>query len=116
MDDAKLLVVAMVELCREKLQNSPESDSDLPSPLLPRHLLWMCDRIENCARDWPDTKLHRWLGFVQCGMMANKILDFEEAKALFDKAKIAHDGTANDDLNDHLDPDSSFNLEIGGQG
>jgi len=117
MVNASLLVVAMAEQCRALIQKSKKADSDLPQALHPNHLLWMCDRIRDHAEDWPITKLHRWIGFIQCGMMANRILDLDGARAMFDEAKNAYGAIGEDaDLLDHLDPSSSFKLDIGGQG
>ncbi|MFN0197669.1 MAG: hypothetical protein ACKVT0_13070 [Planctomycetaceae bacterium] len=115
MDNANLLVVAMAERCLALIQNADQPESGLPKVLHLNHLSWMCDNILKHAEEWPATKLNRWIGFIQCAMMANRILDFGEAKAMFDKAKIAH-GEFSEDLVDHLDPESAFNLEIGGQG
>jgi hypothetical protein len=75
----------------------------------------MCDKIEEHAEDGPATKLHRWIGFVQCAMLAHRMLDLDGAKAMFDEAKVAH-GETSEDLLDHLDPTSSFELDIGGEG
>jgi len=73
----------------------------------------MCDKIEDHADDWPVTKLHRWVGFVQCGMMANRMLDLDGAKAMFDEAKTAYGGGGEDEeFIDHL----SGEMDIGGQG
>jgi hypothetical protein len=64
----------------------------------------MCDNIQQHAEHWPSTKLHRWIGFVQAGMMANRMLDLDGAKAMFDKAKNAFGEIKEDhDLVDHLD-------------
>jgi hypothetical protein len=82
MDNAGLLVVAMAQRCRELMEQSIAGTVVLPPALHPNHLLWMCEHIEKHAEDWPTTKLHRWIGFVQCGMMANQILDFDGAKAM----------------------------------
>jgi len=77
----------------------------------------MCHQIETNADDWPDTKLHRWIGFIQGGMIANQILNLDGAKKMFDQAKNAHTESGPDgDLIDHLDTDDQFELEIGGQG
>jgi hypothetical protein len=78
----------------------------------------MCKQIEGHAEDGPATKLHRWIGFVQAGMLANQILDLDGLKAMFDEAKLAHRQTSEDleNLTDHLDPTSSFEFDIGGQG
>lgn len=117
MEQSHLLVVAMAEQCRGMIQQAGASGDGLPAGLHPRHLLWMCDRIEQHAEDWPSTKLHRWIGFVQAGMMANQMLDLKGAKAMFDNAKTAHGEPGDDpDLVDHLDPDSSFEMDLGGQG
>ena len=42
-------------------------------------LLWMCDKIEDHAEDHPATKLHRWIGFIYCGMMAHRLLNLRQA-------------------------------------
>jgi hypothetical protein len=41
--------------------------------------------------------------------------DSKGAKAMFDKAKVAR-GEFSEDLLDHLDPGSVFELDIGGEG
>lgn len=110
-------IVAMADKCRSLIEARNVTQKDLPPPLLPSHLVWMCDRIEKHATDWPDTKLHRWIGFVQCAMMANGILDLPGIKEMFDSVKNAYLETSEDqDLTDHLDPDSSFDIDVGGQG
>lgn len=117
MDNAGLLIVAMAQQCRGLIEESKNADSGLPQPLHRNHLLWMCDRIENHAEEWRDAKLHRWIGFIQGGMLANRILDLETAKAMFDEAKNAYGATgADEDLLDHLDPTSTFEFDIGGEG
>jgi len=115
MDNANLLVVAMAQQCRDLILEWETPDHGLPKALQPKHLLWMCQMIEEHAEDGPATKLHRWLGFIQCAMMAHRMLDLDGAKEMFDKAKVAH-GKTGDDLLDHLDPESSFKFDIGGQG
>jgi hypothetical protein len=115
MDNADLLVVAMAQKCRGLIQEWETPDADLPKALQPKHLLWMCDEIDDHAEDGPATRLHRWIGFIQGAMMAHRMLDLDEVKEMFDHAKIAH-GESSDDLLDHLDPSSSFNVDIGGEG
>jgi hypothetical protein len=117
MDQGNLLIVAMVEKCREVIARSPSTTADLPLALRPKHLLWMCKRIEEHAETWPATKMHRWIGFGQGGMIANRILRLDEAKLMFDVAKNSFGAPRDDqDLLDHLDADTAFELEIGGQG
>ena len=114
MDHSKLLIVAMAEHCRSRILQWDTPDLSLPKALHPQHLLWMCDQIEEHAEASPATKLHRWIGFIQAAMLANRMLDLERVKAMFDDAKVAH-GESNDDLLDHLNPQSLFELEIGGE-
>ena len=117
MDNAGLLVVAMAQRCREPMEQSQPGAVNLPPALHPHHLFWMCEHIEHHAEDWPTTKLHRWIGFVQCGMMANGMLHFHGAKAMFDDVNNAYgEGDGDDDLIDHLNPGSSFKMDIGGEG
>ncbi len=72
MDQANLLVVAMAERCLKIIQDKSEDVRfGLPAPLRPDHLRGMCKLIVEHAEDWPATKLHRWIGFVQAGMIAN---------------------------------------------
>jgi hypothetical protein len=110
-------IVAMADKCRSLIEAGNVTQKDLPPSLLPSHLVWMCGRIEKHVTDWPATKLHRWIGFVQCAMMANGILDLPGIKGMFDSVKNAYVDTCEDqDLTDHLDPDSSFDIDVGGRG
>lgn len=117
MNDTDRLVVTMAEQCRILIEASEDVRSELPEVLQPKHLLWMSDRIVKHAQDWRRSKLHRWIGFIQCGMLANGILDFEGAKAMFDTAKKSHAADSSyDDLNDFLDPENAYLFDIGGEG
>ena len=118
MDQADLLVVAMAERCLNIIQEKPEDVRfGLPESLRPNHLRWMCKEIVEHAEDWPAIKSHRWIGFVQAGMIANYMLDLDVAKAMFNKLHEKYGAIANDqDLLDHLDPTTSFEMETGGEG
>lgn len=117
MDNATLLIVAMVEQCRTLIERSNSTVRELPACVDTSHLLIMCNEIERNAEIWPSTKLHRWIGYIQCGMLANRILDIGAAKSMFDAAKRAYGSDqADQDLVDHLNPNNSFRLEIGGEG
>ena len=117
MDNTTLLVTAMAEQCKSLILESDTSDRGLPKALQPKHLLWMCKQIQEHAEDGSATRLHRWIGFVQAAMLANRMLDLDGLKAMFDQAKGAHGETSEDleDLIDHLDPTSSFEFDIGGE-
>jgi hypothetical protein len=115
MVNVNLLIVAMAVQCQDTILASRVRDIDLPKSLQPNHLLWMCRKIQEHADDWHANRLNRWIGYVQCAMLAHRMIGLDEAKAMFDKAKAAH-GDAGEDLMDHLDPTSDFEFEIGGQG
>jgi hypothetical protein len=114
MDNASLLVVAMAEQCRSLILKWDTPDLSLPKALQPKHLLKMCSKIEKHAENGPAIKLHRWIGFIQGAMLAHRMLDLDAAKAMFNEAKVAH-GETGEDFLDHLDPQSSFELDIGGE-
>jgi hypothetical protein len=117
MEQSNRLVATMAEQCRELIRAAKAEPAELSAGLQPMHLLAMCERIQEHADDWPATKLHRWIGFVQGAMIANRLLDVDRAKAIFEKAKTVHGVIPEDqDLIDHLDPQSSFRMELGGQG
>lgn len=115
MSDGVLLIVAMADKCREIISARGMTDAGQPRSLQPRHLEWMCREVVMRSNDWPASKIHRWIGFIQAAMIAGRMLDLHEVKAMFDEAKNAY-GASDDDLLDHLDPGSGFRLEIGGQG
>jgi hypothetical protein len=115
MDKSNLLVVEMAEECRRIILEWHEEDADLPEPLRRTHLERMCQRIEKHVEDWPASRLNRWIGFIQCALIANRIIDLPEAKRMFDRVKVAYPET-DEDLLDHLDPTNSFEIDIGGPG
>lgn len=88
-------------------------NSGVPKELRWDHLLWMCREIIKHADDWPATKLHRWIGFIHCGMMANGMMTLEESRAIVGKGKIAFSEGEDRDLADHHDPENPFQLDIG---
>lgn len=119
MEQSNSLVATMAEQCRQLIRAAKLKpvEGDVPEGLQPRHLLAMCERIQEHADDWPPTKLHRWIGFVHGAMLANRLLDLDRAKAIAEEAKAVHGVIPDDqDLVDHLNPDSSFRMDLGGQG
>jgi len=107
----------MVDECRRAIQAAAQSALDLPPALRSKHLLWMCDQLEKHAETWPATKMHRWIGYVQGGLIANRILRLDQVKKMFDAAKNSYGADRDDeDLVDHLDAETAFEIEIGGQG
>jgi hypothetical protein len=117
MDDTRSLIADMAAKCQFVIRGSNEEEEKLPKALHPKHLLWMCEQIRRRAHASPVTRLHRWIGFVQAGILANRMLDLEQIRAMFDEVKKSHSLSSEDrDLIDHLDVDSSFRFDIGGQG
>jgi len=115
MNPSSDLIVAMAQKCRAMIAEAAKCEASLATDLRPAHLLWMCDRIEREAWRWPETKLHRWIGFVQGAMIANRMINLFGAKSMFDEAKRDFRPLDDQDLVDHLDPDSAFELELGGE-
>jgi hypothetical protein len=114
MDHPSLLIVAMAEQCRALILESDTRDLALPKPLQTKHLVWMCNQIHNHVEDWSSHRLNRWIGFLQCAMIAHGMLTFDGAKSMFDNAKVAY-GDIGDDMVDHLDSTNSFACDIGGE-
>ena len=115
MSDDVLLLVAMADRCGEVISTKGRADATQPASLQPEHLLWMCRQMVKYRNDWPATKVHRWIGFVQAALIAGHMLELHEVKAMFDRAKNEY-GAPDEDLLDHLDPHSAFRLELGGEG
>ena len=116
MSDALRIVTAMAGECRELIRQRAVPASDLPETLSVDHLSWMLDQICFHAEDWSATKLHLWLGFVQSGMIANGILDSTIVREMFGQIRAACSvDDVDQDLIDHLDPENSFSLDIGGE-
>ena len=109
------LIVAMAEQCSDLIRAWDEPPLDQPVSLQLKHLEWMCDQVAERAGGWRTAKLHRWIGFIQAGLIANRMVQLEGAKRMFDKVKRAQPGL-DPDLLDHLNPDCPFELDIGGQG
>ena len=105
----------MAQECGDTIRAWDRPILNQPDSLQLKHLEWMCNQVVEQANAWPTTKLHRWIGFIQAGLIANRVIQIAGAKRMFDTAKKTHAGL-DQDLLDHLNPDDSFELEIGGQG
>ena len=115
MNDNQLLIRAMAVECERLVMETEFNGTCLPDSLQQSHVRWMCVEVEEHADDWPSSKLHRWIGFIQCALLANQVLDLDSLKSMFDNAKIAYGGT-DDDLLDHLNPENPFEIDVGGPG
>lgn len=64
------LAVGVAEHAREQIEtwqrHDTRSDSaEFPEGTGPEHLLWMCEQIISNQDVWPESKLHRWAGYIQ---------------------------------------------------
>ena len=109
------LMNAMIEKCKAMILEHDKPGLDRPKPLRSKHLLWMCDRLIENVDIWTEAKMNRWIGFIQCAMIANGMINLEQTKAMFEQVKNAF-GEPSQDLLDHLDPDNAFRFELGGEG
>jgi hypothetical protein len=114
MQDTQLMM-AMIEECSGTIQEHEESPVLLQKPLRKAHLLWMCTELIDHLDTWTVAKQNRWIGFIQCAMIAHGMLDLEGAMDMFARAKNAF-GESSQDLIDHLAPDSTFSFDLGGEG
>lgn len=116
MEKSRLLVASMAEQCIATILKSNMCNWELPYTLQTKHLLRMCDEVANHATDWPEEKLHRWIGFIQGGLLANNILNLDEVIVMFVVAKESYSPPeADPDLVDHLAPDETYSISIGNQ-
>lgn len=120
MDHLNHLAASVAEECADKIQGwlnenaGIEETLTVESCIRPQHLLWMCKKIRHKV-DWPPTKLHRWIGFIQCAMICLGVTDLEGAKDMVSIAKTQFAEDEDEDLKDHNDPESPFRLDIGGE-
>jgi len=113
----RLLVAPMAAKCRDVIRRSNEEVSSLPRALHPKHLLWMCAQIIQYAQEWPAAKLFRWIGAIQSAILANHMLNMKQVRNMFGGMRRSRRVSSRDqDLVDHLDPNSLFKFDIGGQG
>jgi len=115
MQQHELMMVAMAEKCGQLLQESQTTNATLATVLQPAHLQWMCGQLQKHAEHWPQAKQHRWLGYIQAGLVAHGIIDLPKVKSMFDDAKVAYSDACGDWL-EHLDHESAYKVDIGGQG
>ena len=108
---AHALSVELKSLKEEKKNLFDNSD---PNTQL-ENLIWMCKQVQT-QEDWPSSKRHRWLGYVQGVLIALGISTVEDEKKLVAKAKEYFIEYKDTDLKDHNDPDSPFQIDIGGEG
>ncbi len=110
-----VLMREMIDVCQDIIDNHADPSVELPPSVSSEHLSWMCRRLNKHIEEWSIAKMNRWIGFIQCAMIANRMIDLDGVKAMFDKAKFAF-GEPSQELLDHLDPDSAFRFDLGGQG
>ena len=87
-----------------------------PGLLRTRHLLEMCEKIEKNADDWPVTKLHRWIGFIQGCLVMAGLTTIEKESQFVRETKQKITETVDEELKDHHDSDNHFELELGESG
>jgi hypothetical protein len=63
------------------LKDSSHEGSD------PAYLLWMCDQIVEKSQEWPATRLHRWVGYIQGCLVHGGISTLEDEKTAVREVK-----------------------------
>lgn len=127
MTDPTLLAVEIAERTLAYLLKWQEAGQsvrpDAPEETKPENLIWMLERLMKIAEgngreeiEWADTKLHRWLGFIFGSMVSNGMATLPKIKELVTRAKAEFLEKEDKDVVDHNNPDSPFELDIGGPG
>lgn len=118
MSETLLPPVQMARKCQDLLQKHGGPCLPVPPSLNPLHLKRMCEQIESLVNAGKVKKAHRWIGFIQAGLLALGILDLTGLQEMFDDLKldVADRDSDLENLLDHLDPDSAFEFELGGEG
>jgi hypothetical protein len=90
-----------------------ESAPDKSIAITRDHLIWMCDQIIDS--DWPTSKMHRWVGFIQGILIAKGLSTIDEERTLVSETKLMFREEHDYELWDHHNPDCPFELDIGGE-
>lgn len=116
-----LLAIQIAEDLEEQIKLWQETfhiELDVDDSTQPERLLEMLEKLVHKAHqeEWPDTKLHRWLGWVMGCMACHNIASLERQKEIVAHAKLHFGEKDDDELTEHHNPDSTFRLDIGGEG
>lgn len=114
MKQSQHLAIEVAAACREQLEllaaNSAGRDAAVQCALS------LCRNLERRVDKWPETRLHRALGFIQGVLVARGASSYHEQMALVDNFKVAFPEDADEELLEHWNPRSPFRLDLGGQG
>ncbi len=118
---AQLLAVEIayksIEIIEDYLEKNPDKTFDhLPYHSKPKHLIKLCKEIIAKEEEMPNTKLHRWLGFIQGVMITCNVCSYDYLKEIVREAKVSCGRSEDQVLADHHDPNSPFSLDLGGSG
>ncbi len=116
-----LLAIQIAEELEEQIklwQTTFSIELDVDASTHPDRLLEMLEKLVRKAHqdEWPVAKLHRWLGWVMGCMACHSIAGHERLKEIVSHAKLHFGEKDDDELRDHHNPDSTFRLDIGGEG
>ena len=54
--------------------------NSLQEALRPSYLMWMCETVIAKKDEWVATRLHRWIGYIQAGLLLSGITGLEHEK------------------------------------
>jgi len=106
------IIHRLVEVIEEWASKFGLDSLKVDSEVSPQTLLEMCDRITRKADEWPDEKLFLRIGYVQGVMVALNICGMDKIKNIAQDARNGRKDYV--DLLDHNDPESPFQIELGG--
>lgn len=108
----RMLAIETAGQCKQLLDRYVESSG--PADEAVRCAIALCKHIESRAGTWPDTRLHRALGFVQGVLVARGLSSYDDQMAMIDGVKVAFPESRDEELEDHRNPKSPFRLDLGG--
>jgi cytochrome c553 len=116
-----LLAIEVAERLESRIQEWQAAfgiELDVDPDTHPDHLLKMLERLKRKADEdsWPDTKLHRWLGWVMGCMACHGIAGHSSLQQIVGESKKYFSEKPDEELENHHNPDSPFRFDIGGEG
>lgn len=114
MEQSRILAIEVAEAWRETLEELAQEQDGQDEAV--RCALSLCCNLERRAETWPESRLHRALGFVQGVLVARGVTSYADQLALINGLKVAYPEDTDEELQEHLDPKSPFQLDLGGPG
>ncbi len=84
------LALDHARLIRDKGPGNLDPRNCSPYDTCAEHLCWMCGQIVANKDSWSVARMHRWLGYVQCGIRFHEWMSPDELRDLVRRKKQIH--------------------------